>query len=79
MSLLKKIGSHVVRGILPEIDELEEAPKPVAILDRKMAKQGNQAITKVLVQWSNTGPENATWEGLYALQQRFVGLTLLNA
>lgn len=50
VSLLKRnIRSQPVEGMLLYLGELEEAPKPVAILDRKIAKQGNKAITKVLV------------------------------
>ena len=36
-----------------------------------MLKQGNRAITKVLVQWTNGYPEDATWEKLSHLQQLF--------
>lgn len=60
------------------MDELEEAPKPMVILDRKIA-QGNKAITKVLVQWSNAGPEDATWEVLYVLQAKYPDLHVLSA
>lgn len=77
--LKKKVGAHAVEGILPTLNELEEAPKLVAILDHKMAKQGNTAVTKVLVQWSNAGPEGGTWEVLYALQNKFPDLHVLSA
>lgn len=65
VSLLKrKVATNNVEGTLPDHGELEEPPKPVTILDKKMAKQGNKAITKVLVQWSNASPDEATWETL---------------
>ena len=41
---------------------------PVAILDRKMVKRGNRAVTKVLIQWSDRSPEEATWEFLFDME-----------
>lgn len=35
---------------------------PVAILDRRMTKKGDNAIVQLLVQWSSLSPEAATWE-----------------
>ncbi|TXG72377.1 hypothetical protein EZV62_000956 [Acer yangbiense] len=34
---------------------------PVAIVDRKVVKRHNQAVAQILVQWSNTTLEDATW------------------
>ncbi|RCU34989.1 hypothetical protein DVA76_18475, partial [Acinetobacter baumannii] len=45
--------------------------EPVAILDRRMVKWGNRAATQVLVHWSNSSVEDATWEFLYDLKQQF--------
>lgn len=51
VSLLKRnIGTHAIEGALLDIGELEESPSPVAILDRKIVKQGNKVVTKVLIQ-----------------------------
>uniref|UniRef100_A0A3Q7IW17 Chromo domain-containing protein n=1 Tax=Solanum lycopersicum TaxID=4081 RepID=A0A3Q7IW17_SOLLC len=36
--------------------------KPVAILQRQMVKRNYVAAVRVLVQWSNLPPEDATWE-----------------
>ena len=44
---------------------------PIAILDRKMIKKDNRAVTTGLIQWSNLYPEDATWEDLEDLQQQF--------
>lgn len=48
---------------MPEIDEegLIQA-QPVAVLDRKLGKQGNRAEVYILIQWSNAPKEEATWE-----------------
>ncbi|XP_077215876.1 uncharacterized protein LOC143850517 [Tasmannia lanceolata] len=72
--LKKKLGSHSVALVdLPHVDnEGRVRLEPVAILDRKMVKRGNRAVTQVLVQWSNTYPEDATWEYLRDLQQQFL-------
>jgi Chromo (CHRromatin Organisation MOdifier) domain len=35
---------------------------PVAILDRKIVKRGNAPVAQILVKWSNTTEEEATWE-----------------
>ena len=51
-------------------------PVPVAILDRRCVKRGNQAATKVLIQWSDRGVDEATWEFLFDMQQRFPDINL---
>ncbi|EEF29267.1 conserved hypothetical protein [Ricinus communis] len=51
---------------------------PLAIQYRKMVKRGNQAAAKVLVQWSGLLPEEARWEFLYDLEQRFPAFNLVN-
>ena len=38
--------------------------EPVQILDMSMSKKGNQFITQVLIQWSNSYLEDVTWESL---------------
>ena len=37
-----------------------------------MQRVGNMVVTEVLVHWSNTFPEDATWENWSNLQQRFL-------
>ncbi|KAI9159666.1 hypothetical protein LWI28_000778 [Acer negundo] len=43
---------------------------PVAILEQKMVKRHNQVVAKVLVQWSSTTPEDATWEDAMIIRAR---------
>ncbi|GJS97870.1 retrotransposable element Tf2 [Tanacetum coccineum] len=45
--------------------------KPVAILDRRMAKKGNGIEVYVLVQWTNGTTKDATWESITNLQFKF--------
>ena len=67
--LKKHVGSAVVQSTLPMLDaEGLIAKSPVCILDRRMKKAGNVAVTEILVQWSNEGPEDATWERLCSIQ-----------
>ncbi|KAL3510869.1 hypothetical protein ACH5RR_030270 [Cinchona calisaya] len=40
----------------------EMIPKSVAVLDRRQVKRGLVPIVQVLVQWSNSFAEDATWE-----------------
>ncbi|XP_070005661.1 uncharacterized protein [Nicotiana sylvestris] len=63
--------------------ELPPTPKPqtgddgqflvalVAILQRQMVKKENAVAVKVLVQWSNLAPEDATWEDYADLKAKF--------
>lgn len=38
------------------------AKEPEAVLDRRMIKRGNQAITQVLIKWKEEDTMDATWE-----------------
>ena len=62
--LKKKVGDRVViQSELPYTnDNGQFLVKPVAILQRQMVKRNNVAAVRVLVQWSNFPPEDATWE-----------------
>lgn len=74
VSLLKrKLGNDaMVQSELPLVGEDGQIQlEPLAILDRKLVKCNNRPSTEVLVQWSNSIPEDATWENWYELQQRF--------
>nr|TKS06891.1 hypothetical protein D5086_0000119040 [Populus alba] len=44
---------------------------PIIILDRKLMKKGNTSVVAGLIQWSNSFPEDATWEELTELQLQF--------
>ena len=62
--LKKKVGDRVV--IQSQLhytnDDGQFLVKPVATLQRQMVKRNNVAAVRVLVQWSNLPPEDATWE-----------------
>ncbi|GJZ55666.1 transposable element [Tanacetum coccineum] len=61
--LKKCTGKKLNVGVLPQCDNngLIQA-QPVAILERRIGKVGNAAGVFVLVQWSNSDPDDATWE-----------------
>lgn len=65
MSRLKKtVGEgQQVSTVIPTT--VEEIRVPEYILDRKMVTRGNQAVTKVLIQWKHMSLREATWEYLY--------------
>ncbi|GJS29298.1 gypsy/ty3 retroelement polyprotein [Tanacetum coccineum] len=52
------------------------ALEPIAVLDRRMAKRGNDAVVYVLIQWSNEGVNDATWELYDDIAVRFPHLDL---
>nr|GEU88099.1 hypothetical protein [Tanacetum cinerariifolium] len=45
--------------------------EPFAVLDRKMAKKGNDAVVYVLIQWVNGTVTDATWETYESIAERF--------
>lgn len=62
--LKKKLGlGAVVQTTLPVTNEHGQLQlAPLTILDRKMIKRNNRPHSMVLVQWTNSLPEDATWE-----------------
>lgn len=49
--------------MLPQYcQDLGNSKEPDCILEKKMVKHRNAAVTKVLVQWKGYPPEQATWE-----------------
>ena len=44
---------------------------PVAILDRRLKKKGNDPVVQLLIQWSNHAVAAATWEDADVLKLRF--------
>ena len=61
--LKQHIGSTKTQSQLPLLDDQGLLVKePVYILDRRMVKKQSSAVTKVLVKWCNTFPEDSTWE-----------------
>jgi Chromo (CHRromatin Organisation MOdifier) domain len=62
--LKKRVGtSTAISTGLPIIGiEGEVWVEPVAILDRRLTKRNNKAVTELLIKWSNLEDEDATWE-----------------
>ncbi|GKB37833.1 retrotransposable element Tf2 [Tanacetum coccineum] len=46
--------------------------EPIAVLDRRLARRGNEAEVYVLVQWANGSEDEATWEPTSELQEKFL-------
>ncbi|XP_040379158.1 uncharacterized protein LOC121054199 [Oryza brachyantha] len=59
----------VVSSTIPA--DLEVRRIPVAILDTRVRKSSNSAISQVLVQWSQESAAEATWEDFHDLRTRF--------
>lgn len=57
---------------LPKVNDLnKQGVVPFEVLDRRLVKKGNPAVTQVLVRWSNIPPESATWEDFEVVRHRF--------
>ncbi|KAK9757551.1 hypothetical protein RND81_01G170000 [Saponaria officinalis] len=71
--LKKHEGPLPARSVnFPEFDEGQQLKmERAAILDRKLAKQGNKAVVYVLVQRANATPEDATCESYDDIVKRF--------
>ena len=68
--LKKHVGPCDNQTQLPLLDETCVIMKePISIINKRINKKGNQAVTKVLVQWLNTFHEVATWELLSRFQE----------
>ncbi|XP_070017584.1 uncharacterized protein [Nicotiana sylvestris] len=75
ISLLKKtMGDRVVvHTTLPLTSEDGKfLVKPVAIPQRQLIKRDNSTVVRVLVQWSNPPPKDATWEDYHYINARFL-------
>ncbi|GMI93715.1 hypothetical protein HRI_003040800 [Hibiscus trionum] len=70
--LKKRVGSDRVQSELPVVDPDGSISKePCRILDRRLGRRDNRAVTEVLVEWFNPFPEDSTWEVLHVLKQRY--------
>jgi hypothetical protein len=57
---------------LPKVPALDTGPtEPESILDRRLVKKGNSAITQVLIKWTTLPEDMATWEDWETLKLRF--------
>jgi hypothetical protein len=54
---------------IPALDVLEVAPEK--IIDHRLVKKGNVAITQVPVQWSGLPESESTWEDYNVLKVKF--------
>lgn len=81
ISLLKKHeGPIPMVSSLPEMDELQQiCAEPVAVLDKRLMKKGMSGVVYVLIQWSNSTAEDATWEPYDDIKKRFPKFTLDSA
>ena len=66
--LKRKVGAAGVIGSQLPVYGNTPTLEPLAILARRMVKRGNQPVTQVLVHWTNSFPEDSTWEYLFDLQ-----------
>ena len=70
--LKKHVGEAVTSSSLPCLVEGDPLIKePEAILDRMPIKRRGRVVTKVLVKWKHSLPEDATWEFFFDLKQRY--------
>lgn len=71
--LKKKIGSeHHPTTVLPKLGSKGQfLVCPVKVLQRRMVKKNNQAVTQWLIQWSHSVPEDASWEDAKIIQEQF--------
>lgn len=53
----------------PALDVLDTSPEKV--LDWRLVKKGNAAISQVLIKWTNVPEESATWEDWDTLKAKF--------
>ncbi|KAA3467300.1 reverse transcriptase [Gossypium australe] len=71
--LKKHVGKASVQFVLLVVGTDDVMlKKPTRILERRIVKRGNQAVTEILVEWSNTLPEDLMWEPLQELQRDFL-------
>ena len=79
VSYLKKLIDSNIRAqiVLPELDnEGSIILEPNGILNKRTHHLHSRSITKVLIQWHDIQPEDATWEPLLQIQKQFPHLKL---
>ncbi|XP_070677805.1 uncharacterized protein [Malus domestica] len=64
-----QVQATVSLPVITEVGILQDVS--VAILDQRMVKRGNAAVTEILVQWQNHSKDDATWEIYHDLKMKF--------
>nr|KYP41865.1 hypothetical protein KK1_036743 [Cajanus cajan] len=64
VSLLKKYHGNKPDQLPLLNEDGEFLPRLVAILDKRIKKKNNKAVTEVLIQWRETNPGGAVWREL---------------
>ncbi|KAH1047564.1 hypothetical protein J1N35_038348 [Gossypium stocksii] len=68
--LKKHVGAAPVQAELPLVDAHGAwAKEPVKIFEKRMVRRGNRAVTKLLVEWTNSFPEDVTWESFQQMKE----------
>ena len=72
-NLKARLGAHMVpRPSLPIVtDDQILTPELVVVLDSMSHQLRSRLITQVLVPWQGESKDDATWESLFELQQKF--------
>jgi hypothetical protein len=75
-NLKKKLGHHTeaITQLLYISPEGTLSPVPEKLLECQLKKKGQRATTEVLTQWAGTEAEEATWEDLHELKNKFPDL-----
>jgi len=45
--------------------------EPIAVLNKRLVKRNNRAVSQILVQWANLPVEDVTWEDYYHIRSQF--------
>ncbi|XP_026428964.1 uncharacterized protein LOC113324903 [Papaver somniferum] len=71
--LKKKIGQHTIpSSSLPLVDTSGAfTVTPVAVLKHREILRGGSTVKQVLIQWTNSQPEYATWEDISHIKAQF--------
>lgn len=72
-----------VPSYIPAFDKVSKIPDlvqgeviPLEIVDKRLVKKGNVAVTQILVKWSGVPADCATWEDYHVLKQQFPTATI---
>lgn len=73
VSQLKKlVRAALVQNVLHMVYASRAwAKEPARVLDHCMVQKGNHAAIKILVEWVNYFPRDATWESLDQIKAKF--------